>query len=197
MKKYQIIYADPPWSYRDYTSREVAEKNLNQNSKKSVVLKYDVMKTEQIASLKVRELADENCILFIWVTMPKLNEVFSVIEAWGFKYSTCGFVWVKKNKNKPTNFWGMGRWTRSNAEICLIAIKGKPKRLSASVHSVVELPIEEHSKKPSFVRAKIVELCGNVPRIELFARKPHELIEDLTWVGWDAWGNEVESDIKL
>lgn len=189
MKKYQIIYADPPWSYRDYTSKETAEKNLNSNSKRSVVMKYDLMTIEEIKNLPVKDLADENCILFLWVTMPKLNEIFPIIDSWGFKYSTCGFVWIKKNKKSGGNFWGMGRWTRSNAELCLIGIKGKPQRLSASIHSVVESAIEEHSKKPHIIRDKIVELCGDLPRIELFAREKTE--------GWDVWGNEVESDIKL
>jgi N6-adenosine-specific RNA methylase IME4 len=76
----------------------------------------------------------------------------------------------------------MGRWTRSNAEICLIGVKGKPKRLSAGVHSVIESPIERHSKKPDIVREKIIELVGDLPRIELFARNSTE--------GWDTWGNE-------
>lgn len=183
-KKYNIIYADPAWSYRDYTSREVAEKNLNKNSKKSVVMKYDVMKIQDLCSLPIKNISAENCILFMWVTMPKLNECFKLMDSWGLKYSTCGFTWIKKNKkNINTNFWGMGRWTRSNAELCLIGIKGKPQRVSKSIHSVIETPIEEHSKKPSIVRDRIVELCGNLPRIELFARQYAD--------GWDCWGNEV------
>ena len=183
-KKYNIIYADPAWSYRDYTSREVAERNLNNNSKKSVVMKYDVMKTQDLCDLPIKDICAEDCILFMWVTMPKLNECFDLMKSWGFKYSTCGFTWIKKNKkNTSTNFWGMGRWTRSNAELCLIGIKGKPQRVSKSIHSVIETPIEEHSKKPSCVRDKIVELCGDLPRIELFARQYAD--------GWDCWGNEV------
>lgn len=183
-KKYNIIYADPAWSYRDYTSREVAERNLNNNSKKSVVMKYDVMKTQDLCDLPIKDICAEDCILFMWVTMPKLNECFDLMKSWGFKYSTCGFTWIKKNKkNTSTNFWGMGRWTRSNAELCLIGIKGKPQRVSKSIHSVIETPIEEHSKKPDCVRDKIVELCGDIPRIELFARQSAE--------GWDCWGNEA------
>jgi N6-adenosine-specific RNA methylase IME4 len=183
-KKYNIIYADPAWSYRDYTSREVAERNLNNNSKKSVVMKYDVMKTQDLCGLPIKDISAEDCILFMWVTMPKLNECFDLMKSWGFKYSTCGFTWIKKNKkNTSTNFWGMGRWTRSNAELCLIGIKGKPQRVSKSIHSVIETPIEEHSKKPSCVRDKIVELCGDLPRIELFARQHAD--------GWDCWGLEA------
>jgi N6-adenosine-specific RNA methylase IME4 len=115
--------------------------------------------------------------------MPKLNEVMEVIESWGFEYKTCGFTWVKKNKISNSWFWGMGRWTRANAELCLIATKGKPKRINAGIHSVIDTPIEKHSKKPNEVKDRIVELVGDLPRIELFARQTAE--------GWDSWGNEV------
>ncbi|KKL93358.1 hypothetical protein LCGC14_1875440, partial [marine sediment metagenome] len=128
-------------------------------------------------------------ILFIWTTSPKLNEVFSVIDAWGFEYKTKGFCWIKKNKKANTLFWGMGRWTRANSEDCLIATKGKPLRKSASIHQIIEAPIREHSRKPDETRDRIVELVGDLPRIELFAREKTP--------GWDVWGNEVESDIEL
>ena len=77
----------------------------------------------------------------------------------------------------------MGNYTRSNAELCLLATKGKPKRVSASVNSIIDAPIERHSKKPDIVRTKIVELCGDIPRIELFARQKMD--------GWDSWGDQV------
>jgi N6-adenosine-specific RNA methylase IME4 len=141
------------------------------------------MDNKSIANLPINQIADKNCILFIWVTMPKLNECFDIIKKWGFVYKTCGFVWIKKNKKSDSIFWGLGRWTRSNAEICLIATKGKPKRISAKVHSVIISRIREHSRKPDEVRERIVELCGDLSRIELFARQ--EI------VGWDCWGNEV------
>lgn len=121
--------------------------------------------------------------------MPKLNECFDLIKAWGFEYKTVAFTWIKLNKNKPTPFMGMGRWTRANAEVCLLATKGKPKRINAGVHSVVMSPIEAHSKKPEEVKKRIVDLVGNLPRLEMFARQKTE--------GWDVWGNEVESDINL
>ena len=117
--------------------------------------------------------------------MPQLPNVFEVINSWGFVYKTCGFTWVKKNKIKDSWFMGMGNWTRSNSELCLLAVKGKPKRIDASVLSVVDTPIEQHSKKPDVVKSHIVKLCGDLPRIELFARQKTN--------GWDAWGNEVES----
>lgn len=175
-KKYNIIYADPAWSYRD--------KALNGN--RGACCKYPVMKIEDICNLPVKKIADNDCILFMWVTMPKLNECFEVIKKWGFVYKTCGFVWIKQNKKSENLFWGMGRWTRANAEICLIATKGNPKRVSAGVHSVVMTPVEEHSKKPSVVRDRIVALCGDLPRIELFARQSAN--------GWDCWGNEAPED---
>jgi len=122
----------------------------------------------------------------MWATMPKLDECFEVISAWGFTYKTCAFTWVKKNKVSDSWFFGMGRWTRSNAELCLLATRGNPQRINAGISSVIDTPIEEHSKKPDVVRNKIVELCGDIPRIELFARDKKE--------GWDCWGNEAPAN---
>lgn len=179
MKKYNIIYADPPWSYND--------KALAGN--RGACCKYPVMKKEDMENLPIKNIADTDCVLFLWVTMPKLNECFDLIKAWGFEYKTCAFTWVKRNKKSDSWFFGMGRWTRANAEICLLATKGNPKRISASVHSVIDTPIEEHSKKPIEIRNRIVELMGDLPRVELFARQKAD--------GWDSWGNEVDSDIEI
>lgn len=181
MKKYQIIYADPPWTYRD--------KALAGN--RGAGCKYDLMSIEEICNLPVGGVADDNCILFMWVTMPKLDECLQVIKAWGFTYKTVAFTWVKRNRiaKPPSWFWGMGRWTRANAELCLLATKGQPKRISASVSSIVESPIEGHSKKPDEVRKRILQLVGNLPRLELFARERTD--------GWDVFGNEVEGSITL
>ena len=179
MKKYNIIYADPPWSYKD--------KALAGN--RGAGCKYQTQSKDWIDNLPIKEITEKDCVLFLWVTMPKLNECWDLIEKWGFTYKTCAFTWVKRNKKAESWFWGMGRWTRANAELCLIATKGKPKRVSAAVHSVINERIEGHSKKPDIVRERIVELLGDLPRIELFARQPTP--------GWDAWGNEVENDIEL
>jgi len=150
------------------------------------------MTIEDIKNMPIQNISEENCILFIWITFPLIQEGLNTIKAWGFKYKTIGFNWIKKNKkNTETNFWGMGNYTRSNSEICLLAIKGKPERISASVHSVIETfetetiesPIEKHSKKPDIVRYRIEELIGDLPRIELFARQYTP--------GWTVWGNEV------
>ena len=193
MKKYKIIYADPAWNYN---SRMALGKGAAKSSAEDY---YNVMSIEDIMALPIKEISAKDCILFIWVTMPKLNEVFKVINAWGFEYKTCGFVWVKRNKvfsderNKNRNgiddFMGQGRWVRQNAELCLIATKGKPKRISAKVRQIIYQPIQEHSKKPNEVRERIVELIGDLPRIELFSRQETE--------GWDIWGNEVESSVAL
>ena len=170
-KKYQIIYADPPWSYQG--------KMMNS----SVTDHYSVMSIKNICNIPVKEIADKDCILFMWVTMPKLNECFEVINAWGFEYKSCAFTWVKRNKKSNSWFMGLGRWTRANAELCLLATKGNPKRISAGVHSIIDTPIEKHSKKPEITKEKIIQLVGNLPKIELFARQKTN--------GWDAWGNEV------
>lgn len=172
-KKYNIIYADPPWSYRD--------KALVGN--KGACCKYPTQSKEWIDNLPVINIADDDCALFLWVTMPQLNACWQLIDNWGFKYKTAAFTWVKRNKKSNSWFWGMGNWTRANAEVCLLATRGNIKRISASVHSVIDTPIERHSKKPNIVRDKIVELMGDLPRIELFARE--------TSPGWDVWGNEV------
>ena len=127
--------------------------------------------------------------MFKDVTFPLLKEGLEVIESWGFTYKTCAFNWVKRNKKSPSWFWGMGYWTRSNSELCLLATKGKPKKISSSVHQVVDTHIEKHSKKPNVVKDRIVQLVGDLPRVELFARQSTE--------GWHIWGNEVDSDIEL
>ena len=177
MKKYSVIYADPPWKYRATSNARSPEAH------------YPTMRTQDICALPVAEIADENCALFIWATMPKLKEAFAVIEAWGFKFKTAAFVWIKLNPNSDRLFWGMGAWTRSNAELCLFAAKGQPQRKSASVHQVIISHVEEHSKKPEEARRRIEALMGDVTKIELFARR--------TSPGWDVWGNEVSCDVLL
>ncbi len=177
MKKYQIIYADPPWEYQ------------GEMMNSSVTDHYQWASLADICKIPVGEMADDNCTLFMWVTMPKLNEFTEVVNAWGFEYKSCAFVWIKTNKNTMGYFMGQGRWTRANAEICILATRGKPKRISAGVRQLVVSDVMEHSHKPAIVRENIVELMGDLSRIELFARRKVD--------GWDCWGNEVESDIEL
>jgi len=189
-KKYNIIYADPAWSYDD--------KSLNRGGAER---HYRTMDIEDIKALPINEIADDDSILFMWATFPKLQEGLDVIKAWGFNFKTIGFTWIKTNKRFNKNqisfmplesldvFWGMGRWTRINTEICLIGTKGKPQRENADVHSVVVSEIQKHSKKPNEIRDMIIRLCGDLPRVELFARNETE--------GWDSWGNEVDNSITI
>lgn len=170
-KKYKIIYADPAWSYK------------GQMMNSSVTDHYSVMNLKDICNLPVKKIADKDCVLFMWVTLPKLNEFMEVVNSWGFQYKSTAFVWCKKNKKSDSFFLGLGRWTRANPEICILATKGKPKRLSNSVRQLQVFPIEKHSKKPDKFKDLILELVGDLPRIELFARQ--------TTPGWDVWGNEV------
>lgn len=170
-QKYSVIYADPPWSYRNKGTRAAADRH------------YSTMTIEEIKALPVADIASESCVLFLWATFPMLPEALETIKAWGFQYKTAAFVWVKQNRRSPGWFWGLGNWTRSNAEVCLLATKRRPERVSASVHSLICSPVGKHSQKPKEARERIVELMGDVPRIELFARERVP--------GWDAWGDEV------
>lgn len=175
--KFNILYVDPPWQYEQKSLSGAAEKH------------YQTLADEELYHLQVNDIAAEDCILFLWITYPKLKEALKVIESWGFCYKTVGFVWLKQNKKSPTWFFGMGFWTRSNTEICLIALKGKPRRISAKVSQLIISPVEEHSKKPDIVREKIVELAGDLPRAELFARNEYP--------GWVCVGNEIDGmDIR-
>lgn len=174
-KKYNIIYADPPWTFKTYSDK---------GKGKSAEQHYCCMKKEDIQNLPVPNICEKNCVLFLWVTAPCLQEGLELIEKWGFHYKTFGFTWIKQNKKSDGLFWGMGYYTRANAEICILATKGKPlKRQSRAVHQVIMSKIREHSRKPDETRERIVELFGDIPRIELFARQYAD--------GWDCWGNEV------
>ncbi len=174
--KYKIIYADPPWQYKVWSKKGLG---------RSAESHYNTMNIQDIINMKdtIQNISDKDSVLFLWVTFPCLKEGIKVLEEWGFKYKTCAFAWVKKNKKSNSWFWGMGYWTRANVEICLLGTKGNIKRKSASVHQVIDTPIEEHSKKPDITRNKIIELLGDLPKIELFARQEVPT--------WDSWGNEI------
>lgn len=174
-RKYNIIYADPPWTFKTWSGKG--------KEKKSAENHYHCMKKEDIQALPIEKISAEDCVLLLWVTFPSLEEGLELIKKWGFTYKTCGFTWVKRNRKSDGWFWGLGYWTRANAEICLLATKGKPKRVSKSVHSICDARVREHSRKPDEVRDRIVALCGDLPRIELFARQYAD--------GWDCWGDEV------
>jgi len=176
-KKYNIIYADPAWTFKNYNNKK---SNTNADHH------YSCMSLEDIKKLPVGDIADKNCVLLMWCTDPLLHKQIPIVEKWGFTYKTVGFHWVKTNKNKSKNLYavGTGYWTRANNEICILATKGKISRVKGSnVHRLVVADREGHSKKPDIIRDKIVELCGDLPRIELFARQKTD--------GWDVWGNEI------
>lgn len=182
MKKfYNIIYADPPWSFKTYSDKG--------KEKKSAEVHYNTMNKEDIQNLPIKSISADDCVLFLWVTFPCLKEGLELIDKWGFTYKTVAFNWVKRNKISDSWFWGLGYWTRSNSEICLLATKGNPKRISKSVHQILDDKIQAHSQKPESARTKIVELMGDLPRVELFARNQTE--------GWDVFGNQVENSIEL
>ena len=175
-KKYNIIYDDPPWSYKVWSR----DSGLGRSAESH----YATMKKKEIQQLLIQNLCNKDCVLFLWVTYPCLLEGLELIEIWGFTYKTCGFSWIKLNKKNNKPFVGMGYYTRANNEICLLATKGKTlKRQSKAVKQVILSRIEEHSKKPAETRDRIVELFGDIPRIELFARQYAD--------GWDCWGDEV------
>lgn len=181
-KKYQIIYADPPWNGLGWN---------NGSGIKCPANHYSVQDIEWIKSLDVRSISNENCALFLWVTFPNLKESFEVIESWGFKYSTCAFTWVKKNKKSDSYFMGCGNYTRANAELCLLAVKGSMQKrvISKSVRQICDARIMCHSEKPNEIRGRILKLFGDLPRLEMFARQKTN--------GWDVFGNEVEGSITI
>jgi N6-adenosine-specific RNA methylase IME4 len=175
-KKYNIIYADPPWKYN-------ARNNSNTTFGLGAGGHYKLMTMEEIMEIPVQDIAADNCAMFLWCTFPYLDKQIQLFNHWGFKYRTLGFSWMKTNPKNVRPFFGIGYYTKSNCEVCLLGIRGKMKPVSNYVSSLVVSPRRNHSQKPDEVREKIVELFGDIPRIELFARK--------TYNGWDAWGDEI------
>lgn len=186
--KFKVIYADPPWLYDNAGT---------QRSRGMARSAYECMPIEEIKALSVASIADNDCLLFLWATMPKLREAFATIEAWSFKYITCAFVWIKLNPSvKNALFFstkdiysGLGHWVNGNAELVLLGRKGKPNRAMKNVKQIVIAPRGRHSEKPEEVRRRIDLLTGNVKKIELFARKSVS--------NWDTLGNALDNrDIR-
>jgi N6-adenosine-specific RNA methylase IME4 len=171
--KYGAIYADPPWSFRNWS-----EKGTGRNA----VSHYDCLTFEQLTKVPVSDYAAEDCALFLWAVDPLLDRAFDLIRAWGFEYKTVAFYWVKQNTKSGGFFTGLGYWTRANPEQCLLATRGKPRRVNKDVRKLVVAPRREHSRKPEEVRAQIERLVAG-PYLELFARD--------TKRGWDCWGNQA------
>ena len=173
-KKYNVIYADPPWTFKTYSDKGKDRSPENH---------YNVMSLKDICNLPISKIANDNSVLLMWVVDPLLDKAFEVISAWGFKYKTVGFTWAKTNKKSMGFFTGLGYWTRGNPEMCLLATKGKPKRLSKSVPQLVVEQRREHSRKPDIMYNHIENLLEG-PYIELFARTQRS--------GWDSWGNQID-----
>lgn len=181
-KKYDVIYVDPPWSYYNDMSVDVNCTTVRGMRRPP----YPVLSSKDIGELPVGALAEDDCILFMWTTDYHLQRAMEIMEKWGFKYKTVGFVWAKKNKQgKQCSM--MGAYTKkSGCEICLIGTKGKKAHklvVNHKVNSFIEWPRQEHSKKPDLVRDSIMNLVGSDRKfIELFARQ--------TFDKWDCWGND-------
>jgi site-specific DNA-methyltransferase (adenine-specific) len=176
-KKYEIIYADPPWSYGD----KMAGHSF------SLEHEYETQSKNWIMNLPVQKISEKNCCLFLWATSPLLDEGIETLTSWGFTYKTVAFCWSKHTKNKkPVS--NLGRWTMGNIELCLLGVKGKPNswRQDKTIKQLVWAERTKHSKKPQEVRDRIEKLLGARTRIELFAREKIE--------GWDAWGNEITDE---
>lgn len=193
MKKYGIIYADPPWRFTGLGSKGIRSGKMRHDKPelhKNIPIenKYPTMSIKELRASPVKGISDDNCVLFLWTTDAHLPYAIEIMKAWGFDYATVGFTWLKKTSTgKQVCYYGY--WTLKGVEMCLLGRKGKPKPINHKIRQIVEAKRREHSRKPDEVRNRIVELMGNLPRIELFARQKT--------LGWDVWGNEVDSDIDL
>jgi N6-adenosine-specific RNA methylase IME4 len=186
--KYGAILADPPWHFQVWKGAFSA--NSISGARSARAPEYNTMRENELADLPVQELAAENCVLFLWVVWPTLEQSLRLIERWGFKYKTCGFAWIKGDATQIDFFqeetkatMGLGYWTRANSEVCLLATRGQPKRLSAGVRQGIIAPKREHSRKPDGVHERIERLVSG-PYVELFARQRRP--------NWDCWGNQTD-----
>ena len=174
---YEIIYADPGWQFRN--------KKTGGSHKSGAVQQYTVSSQETLCALPISTLADNNCALFLWATVPMLPEALEVLDAWGFKFKTALF-WNKER-------YGLGWWFRGQVEILMLGIKGKVKAFRCQERNINHQKSEGHSRKPTYYRDLIVQATTGIldgPRIELFSR-------DVDLPGWDYWGNETYTDIRL
>jgi N6-adenosine-specific RNA methylase IME4 len=172
-RRYRVIYADPPWNFATYSKK---------GKGRSADAHYDTMTLADIKRLPVADWALDDAVLLMWATDPLLDRALEVVQAWGFKYKTVGFYWVKQNPATASYFTGLGFWTRANPEQCLLATRGHPKRVSASVRKLVVSPRREHSRKPDEMHGYIEQLVEG-PYLEMFARHSRP--------GWDCWGAQT------
>jgi len=182
MNQYDVGLYDPPWDY------EVWSKDTGQG--RSAEAHYPTMTIDEICALPVGELFADNAALFLWVTMPSMFEnAPRVFEAWNFTYRTTAFVWVKAKRDHTGFHFGMGHYTRANAELCLLGVRGSMPVADKGVGQLVYAPVTKHSQKPEEVHQKIERLYPGKRYLEGFARRPYP--------GWDVFGNEVENSISL
>jgi N6-adenosine-specific RNA methylase IME4 len=179
MKKYQIILADPPWSY--YNNKPPC-KVVKQPKTCGVNYYYKTMKLSDIKGLPIKNLCEDDCVLFLWATTPNIQEAFEVMKSWGFKYKTM-ITWEKTNNDC------MGYWFRVCTEHLLVGIRGKIKSFRSMVRTCYHSPRGKHSEKPKYFKDLINGLFPNKKKIELFARQKTE--------GWTSIGYDIDGmDIK-
>lgn len=175
---YDVILADPPWFYRD---RRNGGSKFGGGAQKH----YPVMKLDELLALPVVTIAAPRSVLFMWTTFPRLEWALAVMKAWGFKYRTLGFSWIKTNRKSGGYYFGVGFYAKSNAEVCLLGTRGRPLHPATNgVSSAIVSPLMQHSRKPDEARRRIELMYPDARKIELFAREQPE--------GWDVWGNQVE-----
>lgn len=183
-KKYEIIYADPPWDYGGKMQYDKSSiKTANVGFQKDVFIsaanfKYPTLKLKDLKLLDVGSIADDNCILFMWTTGPQMANSIELGQAWGFEYKTIAFVWDKQVHNP-------GRYTLSQTEFVLAFKKGcfPSPRGARNIHQLISIHRAEHSEKPEAVIDGITKMFPTQKKIELFARK--------NYIGWDNWGLEI------
>lgn len=176
------ILADPPWKFEHWGKTYISGRDPENH--------YPLMTKDTLLALPVLDLAAPDCVLFLWITWPLLELSLEVISRWGFRYKTCAFAWLKANnrqmdllQDELTADMRLGYWTRANSEVCLLATRGKPKRLNADVRQGIIAPRREHSRKPDGIHERIERLVAG-PYLELFARQRR--------AGWHVWGNETD-----
>ena len=187
-KKYQVIYADPPWDYggkMQYDKTTIKDENVGFEKKifiSSATFKYPTVKLKQLKELDVGSIAADDCLLFMWTTGPQMENAIELGTAWGFEYKTIAFVWDKMVHNP-------GRYTLSQTEFVLAFKKGKP-RGARNIRQMVQVHRGEHSVKPAEVIDGITKMFPEQEKIELFARN--------NYIGWDNWGLEIpDSKIEI
>jgi len=181
-KKYNVIYADPPWSYSDKGFGKNPNKISIKGSFAPEAGRYETMTLEAIKLLPVKQISSKDCVLLMWATSPFLPDALDVMKSWGFRFKTVAFCWSKITVTGK-EVANLGQWTMGNVELCLLGTRGSPKRLAKNVRQLVIDKRIEHSRKPEEVRKRIEILFGNVPRLEMFARGAID--------GWDVWGDEA------